>query len=315
MTTAKPRAQVITQHRFGGPDVLEIEERPRPEPGPGEVLLRVHAAGVNPADRLARSGAAPLFGEPPFTLGQDVSGEIEEVGAGVTRFRPGDEVFGRIDGGGHATHVTAPAGHFAAKPAGLDHAHAAAAPTATLTAWHALIDIARVGPGSRVLVRAAAGGTGHVAVQLAKAEGAHVVGVARAEDHDFLRELGADELVDDSAGDVAESVHDIDAALDLVGGDHALSTLNTLHPDGILLSTVPEDLGLAPEDAEARGLRFALVRTDPSGDLLARTAPLLADRRVRVHVTTTLPLAEAAKAHELGEEGHARGGIVLVPHP
>lgn len=184
-----------------------------------------------------------------------------------------------------------------------------------LTAWHALIDIARIGPGSRVLIRAAAGGAGHLAVQLAKAEGAYVIGVAAAADHGFLRDLGADELVDDTAGDFTESVHDIDAALDLVGGEHALRTLDTLHPNGILLATVPADLGLAPEDVEARGLRFALVRAEPSGGLLSRVAPLLADRRIRVHVATTLPLAEAAKAHELAEEGRSRGGIILVPHP
>ncbi|GAA2525292.1 NADP-dependent oxidoreductase [Streptomyces levis] len=314
MTTAEPRAQVITQHRFGGPEVLEVEERPRPAPGPGEVLLRVHASAVDPADRLARSGAAPLFGEPPFTPGRDVSGEIEEVGAGVTRFGPGDEVFGRIDGGGHATHVTAPAGHFAAKPAGLDHVHAAAAPTPVLTAWRALIDLARAGPDSRVLIRAAAGGTGHVAVQLAAAEGAYVVGVARAEDDGFVRDLGAGEVVDESAGELAEAVHGIDAVLDPVGGDHAPGVLGTLRPDGILLSTVPADLGLAPEEVEARGLRFALVPDAPSGELLERAVPLLADRRVRVHVSATLPLSEAAAAHERAEEG-PRGGIVLVPHP
>ncbi|MEU1852011.1 NADP-dependent oxidoreductase [Streptomyces sp. NPDC019990] len=314
MTTAGPRAQVITQHRFGGPDVLEIGELARPEPAPGEILLRVHAAGVDPADRLIRSGAAPLFGEPPFTLGWDVSGDVEEVGPEVTRFRPGDEVFGRIDGGGHATHLTAPADCFAAKPSGLVHAHAAAAPTALLTAWRALIDIARVGPGSRVLIRAAAGGAGHVAVQLAKAEGAYVIGLARAEDHDFLRDLGADECVDDTPAGLAESVGGVDAALDLVGGDLAPLLLGTLRPNGILLSTVPADLGLSPEDVESHGLRFALVRVDPSGDLLARIAPLLADRRVRVHVAATLPLGEAARAHEMGE-GHARGAIVLVPHP
>ncbi|MDT0390726.1 quinone oxidoreductase family protein [Streptomyces dubilierae] len=314
MATAQTRAQVITQHRFGGPEVLEVEEGPRPAPGPGEVLLRVHASAVDPADRLARSGTAPLFGDPPFTLGHDVSGEIEEVGAGVTRFRPGDEVFGRIDGGGHATHVTAPADHFAAKPAGLDHVHAAAAATAVLTAWRALVDLAHVGPGSRVLVRAAAGGAGHVAVQLAAAEGAYVVGVARAGDHGFLRDLGAGEAVDDRTGDLAEAVHGVDAALDPVGGDLAPGVLDTLRPDGILLATVPADLGLAPEEVEARGLRFALVPDAPSGELLERTAPLLAGRRVRVHVSATLPLSEAAAAHERAEEG-SRGGIVLVPHP
>ena len=196
MTTEHPRTQVITQCRFGGPEVLEVEERPLPVPAAGEVLVRVRAAGINAIDLLVRSGTAPLYGEPPFTLGRDLSGVVEAVGEGVTRLRPGDEVFGKVDAGAYATHVTAPAAHFAAKPATVDHVHAAAAPTATLTAWQALIDIARVGPGTRVLIHAAAGGVGHAAVQLAKAEGAFVVATARADRHDFLRGLGADELVD-----------------------------------------------------------------------------------------------------------------------
>ncbi|GAB2760251.1 NADP-dependent oxidoreductase [Streptomyces bullii] len=312
MTTERPRAQVLTQHRFGGPDVLEVEERPRPEPAPGEVLIGVRAAGVNPVDWLARSGIAPLYGQPPFTPGQDVSGVVETVGADVTRFRPGDEVFGHLHGGGHATHVTAPAAYFAAKPAALDHVHAAAAPTATLLAWQALIGTARIGPGSRVLIHAAAHGPGHAAVQLAKAEGAYVIGTARAEDHGFLRDLGADELVDEAGTDFAEAVHDVDAALDLVGGDHGPRTLNTLHPNGILLCAVPADLGLSPEDAEGRGLRFALVQADPSGERLTKIASLLADGRIRLHVAAALPFAQAAKAHELGETGRVRGGLVLT---
>ncbi|MDN0199625.1 NADP-dependent oxidoreductase [Streptomyces sp. S.PNR 29] len=303
---------VITQHRFGGPDVLEIEDRPRPVPAPDEVLLRVRAVGVNPVDWLARSGTAPLYGEPPFTLGQDVSGVVEAAGPEVTRFRPGDEVFGRLDGGGYATYVTAPATHVAAKPATLDHVHAAAAPTATLTAWQALIEIARVGPGTRVLVHAAAGGIGHAAVQLAKAEGAYVIGTARADQHGFLRELGADEVVDHTATDFAETVHEVDAALDLIGGGYGPRTLNVLRPGGLLLCAVPGDLGLAPEDVEARGMRFAVVQAEPSGERLARIAGLLADGRVRLHIEAALPFAEAARAHELGQAGHAKGRIVLV---
>ncbi|MFI8190492.1 NADP-dependent oxidoreductase [Streptomyces sp. NPDC085946] len=313
MSAQQPRAQVITQHRFGGPDVLEIEERPCPAPAPGEVLVRVRAAGVNPADWLARSGAVPRYGEPPFTAGQDVSGEVVETGAGVTRFRPGDEVFGRVDGGGHATYVTAPAGRFAAKPHGLDHVHAAAAPTAALLAWQALVETARVGPGSRVLIDAAAGGAGHVAVQLAKAEGAYVVGAARAEDHGFVRELGADALVDDTDTDFTETVHGLDAALDLAGGDHGPRALDTLHPGGLLLCAVPADLGLAPEDAEARGMRCAVVEADAPDERLPRVAALLADQRIRLHVAATPPFTDPARAHELGETGRARGGIVLVP--
>ncbi|MCI3273311.1 NADP-dependent oxidoreductase [Streptomyces cylindrosporus] len=312
MATQQPRATVITQRRFGGPEVLQAEERPRPVPGHGEVLVRVRAAGINPVDLLIRSGTAPLYGDPPFTLGRDVSGTVQAVGADVTRFRPGDEVFGKVHAGGYATHLTAPAAHFAAKPASLDHVHAAAAPTAALTAWQALIDIGRVGPGTRVLIHAAAGGVGHVAVQLAKAEGAYVVGTARADLHDFLRELGADEPHDHTAADFTESVRDIDVALDLVGGDYGPRTLGTLRPGGLLVCANPGDLGLSPEDVEARGMRFAVVEAEPSGDRLARIAALLADDRIRVHVEAALPLLEAAKAHELGEAGRAKGKLVLV---
>ncbi|MEV0210321.1 NADP-dependent oxidoreductase [Streptomyces sp. NPDC050788] len=307
-----PRAQKMTQRRFGGPEVLEPAEGPRPAPAPGEILLRVHAVAVNPVDLQIRSGRAPLYGQPPFTLGCDVSGTVEALGDGVTGLRPGDEVFARIDSGGYATHVTAPAAHFAPKPASLDHIHAAAAPTAVLTAWQALIDIAGVGPGTRVLIHAAAGGVGHAAVQLAKAEGAYVVATARADRHDFLRYLGADEPVDYTAGDFTEAVHDIDAALDLIGGDYGPRTLNTLRPGGLLITAVPGDPGLAPEEVEARGMRFAAVETRPSGERLARIAALLANGRIRIHVEAALPFAEAAKAHELGEAGRAKGRLVLV---
>ncbi|WP_151483418.1 NADP-dependent oxidoreductase [Streptomyces albicerus] len=312
MTTALPRTRVITQHRFGGPEVLEIEERERPVPGPGEILVRVRAAGVNAVDRLVRSGVAPLFGAPPFTLGADVSGVVEEVGAGVSRFRPGDEVFGKILAGGYAEHVTAPADEFAAKPSSLDHVHAAAAPTATLTAWQALIDIARVAPGTRVLIHAAAGGVGHAAVQIAKAEGAYVVGTARADKHDLLRELGIDEPVDYTVTDFATAVRDMDVALDLVGGDYGPRTLSTLRPGGLLVSALPGDLGLSPEDVEARGMRFAVVQVERSGTRLGKIASLLAGGRVRIHVDAVLPFTEAAKAHELGESGHTKGKIVLT---
>ncbi|MFE9441294.1 NADP-dependent oxidoreductase [Streptomyces sp. NPDC006602] len=312
MTTAQPRTQVMTQHRFGGPEVLTLEERPRPVPAAGEVLVRVRAAGVGPEDGQARSGSAPVYGEPPFTLGRDVSGVVEEVGAEVVGLRAGDEVFGLVDGGGHALHVTAPAGHFAVKPSTLDHVRAAAAPTAMLTAWQALIDIARVGPGTRVLIHAAAGGVGHAAVQLAKAEGAYVIGTARADDHAFLRDLGADELVDDTATDFTTAVHDVEVALDLVGGAYGPRTLGTLRPKGLLVCAVPGDLGLAPEEVEARGMRFAIVQAEPSADRLTKIAALLADDRIRLHVDAALPFAEAAEAHELGEAGGVKGGLVLV---
>lgn len=312
MATEHPRTQVWTQHRFGGPEVLTVEHRPRPVPATGEVLVRVRAASVAPEDWQARSGSAPQYGEPPFTLGTDISGVVEEIGAEVTGLRTGDEVFGRIDGGAHALHVTAPAGHFAVKPSTLDHVHAAAAPTATLTAWQALIDIARVGPGTRVLIHAASSAVGHAAVQLAKAEGAYVIGTARAEDHAFLHDLGADELVDDTVTDFTTAVHDVEVALDLVGGAHGPRTLGTLRPKGLLVCAVPGDLGLAPEDVEARGMRFAVVQAEPSAERLTKIGALLAGNRIRLHVDVALPFTEAAKAHELGEAGGVRGAVVLV---
>ncbi|NGO13534.1 NADP-dependent oxidoreductase [Streptomyces sp. HC44] len=312
MTTAHPRTHVMTQHRFGGPDVLVIEERERPVPGPGEVLLRVRAAGVNVVDRLVRSGMARIYGDPPFTLGRDVSGVVEAAGEGVTSFRPGDEVFGKIPAGGYAEHVTAPADHFAAKPTTLDHVHAAAAPTATLTAWQALVDLAHIAPGTRVLVHAAAGGVGHAAVQLAKAEGAYVIGTARADKHGFLYELGIDEPVDYTTTDFSTAVHDVDVALDLIGGDYGPRTLNTLRPGGLLISALPGSLGLSPEDVEGRGMRFAVVQAEPSGTRLQKIASLLANDRIRIHVDVVLPFAEAAKAHELVESGHTKGKLVLT---
>ncbi|MFC4472608.1 NADP-dependent oxidoreductase [Streptomyces xiangluensis] len=312
MTTALPRTRVMTQHRFGGPEVLVIEEQERPVPGPGEVLLRVRAVGVNALDRLVRSGAAPVLGEPPFTLGGDVSGVVEATGEGVTLFRPGDEAFGKIPAGGYAEHVTASAEHLAAKPTTLDHVHAAAAPTATLTAWQALVDLAQVAPGTRVLVHAAAGGVGHAAVQLAKAEGAYVIGTARAGKHGFLYDLGIDEAVDYTATDFATAVHDMDVALDLIGGDYGPRTLNTLRPGGLFISAIPGDLGLSPEDVDARGMRFAVVLTEPSGVRLGKIASLLATNRLRIHVEAVLPFAEAAKAHELSESGHVQGKLVLT---
>ncbi|MER6632918.1 NADP-dependent oxidoreductase [Streptomyces sp. NPDC000987] len=304
------------------------QERPRPVPAADEVLLRVLAAGVVPAGRAARPGAAPPkgkspngqppkaeppYGEPPFTPGLDVSGVVAAAGADVTRFGPGDEVFGRIDDGGCAGHVTVPAGRLAPKPATLDHVHAAGAPTAALTAWQALIDVGRVGPGTRVLIHAADGGAGDMAVQLARAEGAYVVATARADRHGLVRDLGADELLDPATADLAAVVHDIDVALDLVGGADGPRALGTLRPNGLLVCAVPGDPGLAPEDVEARGMRFAVVRAEPSGERLAKAAGLLADGRLRVHVAAVLPFTEAAKARELCEAGGAGGAVVLVP--
>ncbi|MFB7501270.1 NADP-dependent oxidoreductase, partial [Streptomyces sp. NPDC056161] len=191
--------RAITQDALGEPDVLQEVELERPEPGVGQILVAVHAAGVNPTDWKHRRYGI-FLGKPPFTLGWDVSGVVEAVGVGVSLFEPGDEVFGMLPypygGGSHAEYVTGPARAFAPKPAALNHIEAGALPLVALTAWQTLVDTARVQPGQRVLVHAAAGGVGHVAVQIAKARGAYVIGTASAAKHAFVRGLGADEVID-----------------------------------------------------------------------------------------------------------------------
>ncbi|MEV4165220.1 NADP-dependent oxidoreductase [Nonomuraea dietziae] len=200
--------RAISQEVLGGPEVLTVVELDRPMPGPTDVLVRVHAAGVNPTDWLHRASGLYL-GTPPFVLGWDVSGVVEAVGAGVTLHKVGEEVFGMLDypsgAGAYAEYVSAPSRNFARKPAGIDHIEAAALPVAALTAWQALVDTADLQPGQRVLIHAAAGGVGHLAVQLAKALGAYVIGTASASKHDCVRSLGADEVIDYSQTDFART--------------------------------------------------------------------------------------------------------------
>ncbi len=199
----------VRQSTVGGPEVLELVEVPRPAPGPTEVLVRVAAAGVNPVDWKVRARGG-FLGEPPFTVGWDVAGEVEEVGFGVTRFAPGDRVFGMPrfprEAAAYSEYVTSPSRQLARIPENVSDIEAAALPLAGLTAWQALVETADVQPGQRVLILAAAGGVGHLAVQIAKARGAYVLGTARAAKHAFLRELGVDEAIDYTQVDVAERV-------------------------------------------------------------------------------------------------------------
>ncbi|MBO0652640.1 NADP-dependent oxidoreductase [Streptomyces triculaminicus] len=309
--------RAISQNAPGGPDVLELVETDRPEPGPTEILVRVHAAGVNPVDWKSRDRGVLVSGAAtPFTLGWDVAGVVEAVGAGVTLFAPGDEVYGMPRfphaAGAYADYVTAPARHFAHQPAGLGHVGSAALPLAALTAWQALVDTADIRPGRRVLVHAAAGGVGHLAVQIAKARGAYVIGTAREPKHAFLRDLGADELVDYSQQDFAEVVHDVDVVLDTIGGDYVHRSLRTLRPGGTLVTIVPPDDTFPAEAARAAGVRATFVLVEPDRTGLREIAALVESGQLRVEVDAVFPLEEAAKAHELGERGRTTGKIVLT---
>lgn len=309
-----PVMLALHQTALGGPEVLRMTELPRPTPGPGEILVAVHAAGLNPTDFKHRA-ASGFLPPPPMTLGWDVSGTVVETGFGVTLFRPGDEVFGMLPypygAGSHAEYVTGPARAFVAKPAGIGHVQAAALPLAALTAWQALVDTADLGAGQRVLIHAAAGGVGHLAVQLAKERGAHVTGTASAPKHDFLRELGADACVDYRSQDFTAAGEPYDVVLDTLGGETATRSVSVLRPGGILASLLPgaEDTGAAAEKAGVRAA-VMLVEHDRAG--MHAIAELAAGGRLRAHVSGTFPLAEGAKAHAQGETGRTTGKLVIT---
>jgi NADPH:quinone reductase-like Zn-dependent oxidoreductase len=309
--------RAISQDVLGGPEVLHEVELPRPVPGISQILVAVHASGVNPTDWKHRAHRA-FLPDPPFVLGWDVSGVVAAVGFGVTLFKPGDEVFGMLPypfgAGAHAEYVTGPVRAFARKPAGLSHVEAGALPLAALTAWQALVDTAGVQPGQRVLIQAAAGGVGHLAVQIAKAAGAYVIGTASAGKHDFVRGLGADEVVDYRSTDVAEAVRDVDVVLDPLGVESAARSLASLRTGGILVSLLGGGPDLA-EQAAARGVRLAamLVEADHGG--MAAIADLAEAGKLRPAIAGTFPLAEAAKAHALGETDRTAGKLVLVMRP
>ncbi|MGW1075034.1 NADP-dependent oxidoreductase [Streptomyces sp. NPDC002537] len=316
--------RAVVQHVFGGPDVLRVEEVPRPVPLPTEILVRVHAAGINPVDWKTRSGGgmAGVLGEPPFTLGWDVSGVVEETGFGVTTFKAGDEVYGMPwfprAAGGYAEYVTAPARQFAHKPTSISHEQAAAVPLAALTAWQALVDTADVRPGRRVLIHAAAGGVGHFAVQFAKHLGAHVTGTASRPRHDWLTALGADELIDYTAVRFEDAVKDIDVVIDLVGDAHdntGIRSLDVLRPGGLIVA-IPA--GVSPEllqAARSRGLRTSAFLVEPDGPALTRIAGLIDAGEVSVEVEEVFPLERAAQAHTRGESDRTRGKLVLRVTP
>jgi len=310
--------RAITQDALGEPDVLRETELERPEPGVGQILVAVHAAGVNPTDWKHRRYGV-FLGKPPFTLGWDVSGVVEAVGLGVSLFEPGDEVFGMLPypygAGSHAEYVVGPARAFVPKPAVLNHIEAGALPLVALTAWQTLVDTARVQPGQRVLVHAAAGGVGHVAVQIAKARGAYVIGTASATKHAFVRGLGADEVIDYRTADFVKEARDIDVVLDTLGGDDRLRSLEMLRPGGILVSILPQEFGEAAERAAELGVRAKtmLVEHDQAG--MAAIAALVESGQLRVHVSDTYPLAEAASAHAQGETGRVMGKLVLTVRP
>lgn len=328
--------RAVRLHEHGGPEVLRYDTVPIPEPGPGEVLVRVHAAGVNPPDWYLRDGLTKMPGETeptvslPVIPGTDVSGVVEAVGADVDGLAVGDEVFGLLrfpsfDGSAYAEYVAAPASDLARKPAGIDHVHAAGAPMALLTAWQFLIELGHdhpspfqaaphrpvaLGAGTTALVNGAAGGVGHFALQLAKWKGAHVIAVASGAHESFLRELGADEFIDYTRSRPEELVHDVDLVLDTVGGPHSSRFLRTLKRGGALFPVFPGDFD--EEETAKLGVTVSSAQVRSNGAQLAEVGRLLDAGTVRVAIDSTFPLADARAAHERAARGHIQGKIVLT---
>ncbi|HWM57197.1 MAG TPA: NADP-dependent oxidoreductase [Pseudonocardia sp.] len=310
--------RAIIQLATGGPEVLEVRPAAIPEPLPTEIRVRVAAAGVNPVDWKTRAGAgmAAVIGPPPFTVGWDVAGTVDAVGTGVTRFAVGDAVFGMPwfprQAAAYAEFVTAPSRHFAHRPARLSEIEAAGLSLAGLTAWQGLVDVAQLAAGQRVLVHAAAGGVGHLAVQIAKSCGAYVIGTASIGKHPLLHDLGVDEAVDYRAEAFERAIEPVDLVLDLIGGDVAMRSLDVLHPEGRLVCVPTAASADAVSAANQRGLRATGMVVEPDGDGLEQLARLVDDRRLRVLVAETFPLERAAHAHRAGEMGHTSGKLVLT---
>jgi NADPH:quinone reductase-like Zn-dependent oxidoreductase len=297
--------RAVVMHQTGDPDVLRLEDVPRPEPADGQVLIRVHAASVNAIDWKYRRGVAPR--ELPTILGHDVSGSVEISRA--EGFAEGDDAFGSAAAGGYAEYTTAPRVAIAKKPAGITHEQAAAIPVAGLTAWQALFDRGGLERGQTALIAGAAGGVGHFAVQFAKRAGARVIGTGSSRNREFVLGLGADQYVDYTREDLREVISGVDVALDAVGGETTGALVSVLGEGGILVTIA----SAPPEDAaRERGARAEMLVMSPNPDQLAQIAELVAAGEVRVEISQVLPLAEVARAHELIESGHTRGKIILT---
>ncbi len=314
--------KAVRIHKYGGPRVLTYEDAPRPEPKEDELLIRVHAAGVNPADWQIRSGRRSKLRKPfSLILGFDVSGIVEALGSSVTGFQIGDAVFGMADiqkGGAYAEYVTASVNDTAHKPRSVDHIQAAALPVVALTAWQVLFDAGQLSAGQKVLIHAAAGGVGHIAVQLAKWKGAYVIGTASGCNESFLREIGVDEFINYKTTCFEKIVRDVDVVLESVNRDIAVEyypgeTLDrswgVLKKGGILVSVCATP---SSETAAKYGVRAKHVRPpEVKSSVLTNIAKLVDAGHVKPFINTVFPLKEARRAHKLIQKGHTRGKIVL----
>ncbi|MEP6903464.1 MAG: NADP-dependent oxidoreductase [Actinomycetota bacterium] len=306
--------KAVVLKEYGGADVLSYEDAEKPAPQADDILIKVHNIGVNPVEWKIRNGLGKMFGlKLPIILGTEISGTVEEVGADVKKIKAGDEVFGNVNmmrGGGYAEYVIAKESEIAQKPNSIDFAHAAAIPVGALTSWLAIFTTANLQSGQKILIHAASGGVGSMAVQLAKAKGAYVFATSSGKNEEFVKSLGADEFIDYTKTKFETVAKDVDVVLDTIGGETQEHSFQTLKKGGFLVSTV------APPSAELIeqfGVKAEMIQSNPNGEILAEIAKLVEAGKVKAHIETVLPLAEIKKAHELSESGKTRGKIILQP--
>lgn len=313
--------KAIVCNHFGGSEVMELRDIDTPAPGPGEVLIRVQAAGVNPVDwKIREGGLARLFPcKFPLIPGWDAAGAIAALGEGVSGFDIGEKVWSfcrkpDIQWGTYAQYVSMDAAGVAPMPSSLSFAQASTLPLAALTAWQSLVEVAALGQGQSVLIHAGAGGVGGFAVPIAKWLGATVIATARAENHDYVRGLGADHVIDYGTEDFAAATRalapdGVDMVFGTVGGEVLTRSYSVVKPGGILVSiTDKTDKDLA----ERLGIRVKYVFVKPDGCHLRRLAELVEDGILRVPDLVEMPLERAAEALDLSRTGHVRGKIALI---
>jgi NADPH:quinone reductase-like Zn-dependent oxidoreductase len=305
--------KAVRVHEYGGPEVLKYEDAPRPQAGPGEVLIRVHASSVNPVDWKVRAGYLQqmMKYKMPMIPGWDVSGVVEAVGSGATRLKAGDVVYCLSDisrDGAYAECVVVKESVVALKPKSVDHTTAAAIPLAALTAWQALNDGAKLSAGQTLLIHGAAGGVGTFAVQFAKMKGARVIATASKKNHDFLRSLGVDETIDYNTTKFEDVVHGVDAVLDTITGETMERSWQVMKKGGILVSILEPP---SPEKAAAHGVRCHHTFVQGNLDQLNEITKLVDAGKLKVIIEKVFPLAEARAAQESNATGHTRGKIAL----
>ena len=311
--SSAPAMKAIVAHQYGGPEVLKLEEIPQPEAKEDEILVRVIAAGVNPVDAAARS---QKFGQflhikLPAIPGYDIAGIVEKAGAKITKFKPGDPVYAYIaldKGGGYAQYAVATEKEAAAKPQSLTYVEAAAVPLVAETAWQALIDTARLSAGQTVLIHGGSGGVGSFAIQIAKARGAKVMATASTANQDLLKQLGADVAIDYTKQKFEDVAKDVDVVLDSVGKDTLARSYGVVKKGGFIVSIVGRP---DPTQLEKHGIHGASISVEPNASELAEIGRLIDEKKIKVIVSQTFPLAEAAKAQEQIATHHTRGKIVL----